>query len=147
MGFMSKTLIAVATVFAAQSVAANPVEHSCHFLEVMGNNRVGDVQSMMGSIAPEFSQDRVSQAVSQFETLLRGSIFDGGSAWLVGKLGDDLEEHLIILRLSEGEVAGARLRYEWSADAPKLASIEFKRQFAEYAAQPFLQALERIDCG
>ncbi|QJF52002.1 hypothetical protein [Roseobacter ponti] len=63
-------------------------------------------------------------------------------------MGEDPEEHLLLLRLKEGEVSGARLRYEWTSEGSmSLVSMQFQRDFTRYAAGPMLQVPEKITCS
>ena len=134
-------------VFLLPGIAfAAPQEDTCRLLKVLGSNDGDAIPSLLSEIAPAFSAERGAEASNQLKAMLGAPIFRGGSAWLIGSMGDDLEEHLLLLRLRDGEVAGARVRYEWYADGMSIVSLEFHRNFAKYAERPFLQPPEPILC-
>lgn len=126
---------------------ADPVKQTCRFLDVMGGNRVGEVESMVAELAARWVPDARSAAVTQLSRLLEAGAYAGGNAYLVASMGDDLEEHLVLLRLVEGEVSGVRMRYEWTPDGLQLVAMDFKRRFEEYADTQFLRMPERIACS
>ncbi|MEM6577134.1 MAG: hypothetical protein AAF678_01460 [Pseudomonadota bacterium] len=139
-------LIAVAGI-SSGAAQADPTTNTCRFLDVMGSNNVVELADTLAEIAPRFSEDRNEQAAQQLGTVLEASPFIGGSAWRVVKFGEDIEEHLVLIRLKEGEVAGARLRYEWTAQGLSMVNLEVQRKYAEFTALQFTQAPERLDCG
>ncbi|WP_425091756.1 hypothetical protein [Tropicimonas sp. S265A] len=140
------SVVLASSCFALPAVA-DTTDKTCRFLEVIGSNDGASVSAMLDDIAPNFSAERRSSASQSLEALVSSPIFNGGSAWRIAALGNDLEEHLVILRLTEGEVAGGRLRYEWSPDGLALVSLEFQRQYAEYTSAGFLMTPEPITCG
>lgn len=139
-----------ATVFATMLVGgtaqADPETDTCRFLTALAANDAAAIPGLVKEIAPALTQQGGVTAAQQIQTMLQVPIFDGGSAWVIGDMGSELQEHLILLRLREGEVAGARLRYEAFDDGMSLVSLEFHRKFNRYTEKPFLQSPEAIDC-
>lgn len=90
-------------------------------------NRIGAIESLTSMVTPE--------------------PFAGGAVYRIAKFGEDLEEHLIVLRLATGEVAGMRLLYEWTPDGLKLTTMDFKRRFPDMIATQILMPPEPIDCS
>ena len=102
---------------------------------------------MVNEIAPRFDAAKRQRATETLRTLAEGSPFNGGSAWSVVELGDDLVEHLVLFRLKAGEIAGSRLRYEWSPNGLSLINIEVHRQYADYIPPFGPVAPTQLDCS
>jgi hypothetical protein len=141
-----RRLAAVVALLVPTSLAADPATDSCRLLAVIGGNLAADVPSLVEEVGGLWSAENRSLAVQQLSGLASGGSFAGGSVWRIASLGDDVEEHLVILRLREGEVSGMRLRYEWTPEGLALVSLEIKRQFSELVAGPVLQPPERVAC-
>ncbi|WP_172299986.1 hypothetical protein [Pseudoruegeria sp. HB172150] len=138
--------IALTAAVYSASAAAEPLEQSCRILDVVGNNRAGMVNELVEEISTRWPQSNRDGAQQNFAKLLEEQVFSGGTVYQIAKLGDDVEEHLILLRLKLGEIAGIRLLYEWSPDGMAVTNLEFKRKFVEYAERPFLQEPVALDC-
>ncbi|MEL6689625.1 MAG: hypothetical protein AAFP28_04835 [Pseudomonadota bacterium] len=144
---MRKSVFVMLSCLLPMAAMASPEEKTCKFLAVMGANNASDVEGMLAEIAPRFDAAKQKQATDTLRTLAEGAPFAGGSAWTVLELGDDLVEHLVLFRLKAGEIAGSRLRYEWSPDGPALTNIEFHRQYNEYAPTYAPTPPQAIDCS
>lgn len=125
---------------------ADPAQDSCHFLAVVGGNQPEGVGPLLGNIAAKWIPESRSRAVATLTDLMSKQRFAGGSVYRIARLGEDLEEHLVLLRLDGGELAGARLLYEWTPDGIRLTTLDFQRKYAEIIARPFLMAPEPIAC-
>lgn len=125
---------------------ANPVEFTCGLLSAIGGNNPDAVAPALEVMTSRWSEENRSTAVNRMETLAAGGVFAGGNVYRIAALGEDLEEHIVILRLKAGEVSGLRLRYEWTPDGSRLVSFEAKRQFNELMAAPAMQPPEPISC-
>lgn len=141
----------VATVLAfvcasPMMASANPDRISCEVMAVLSTNDTAALAPLLDEIASRWITDARVGAVEQLSGLIASEPFVGGSVHRLVKLGEDLEEHVILLRLREGEVAGMRMRYEWSPDGLTLAGIDFKRQIAELTTLPFRSVPETVDC-
>ncbi|NNK68125.1 MAG: hypothetical protein HKO95_15475 [Rhodobacteraceae bacterium] len=80
-------------------------------------------------------------------SLVRDIQFDGGNAYVVAKLGEDYEDHILAIRMKTGELAAARLTYEWTPDGMQLSVMNFKRRMSEMLPVGMPITGERIDCG
>jgi len=127
-------------------VLANPTDTSCRLLEIIGQNQATEIRNAMNSYAKNWNAPSRNAVISRLENLLAEPVFAGGSVYRVGKLGDDFEEHLLVLRLTKGEVSGARLLYEWTPDGIALTKLEVKGNLAEITENGFLQAPEILEC-
>ena len=136
----------MACLFSASSVSASPIESSCLFLKVLGGNDASSVTAMVDEIASAWPEGNRSEASAALTNVLKELEFAGGSIWQIAKLGEDLEEHLVILRLSKGEVSSARLLYQWSPDGLALAGLDFQRQYPQIISKQFLQTPQPVEC-
>lgn len=135
-----------ASLFATDSLKASPNKASCLFLKVLGNNDTASVRSMMEEIAYTWPEANRTEATKTLIKVLSELDFAGGFIWQIAKLGEDIEEHLVILRLAKGEVGGARLLYQWSPDGLALTGIEFERRYAELVSTQVLQTPQAVHC-
>ena len=125
---------------------ATPVDDSCHFLEVIGNNASANVPRMISEIATTWPETNRIAATETLNNVLNEITFAGGSVWRIAQLGSDIEEHLVVLRHAEGEVSGVRLLYQWSPDGLELTTLDFKRRYSEIVATQMLQTPQSIEC-
>ncbi len=128
-------------------VMANPETTSCKMLEVLSLNKIEEVEPILNDFAGRWLPQSRDGAITQLTELLKTQPFVGGSAHRIAKLGGDLEEHIILLRLRMGEVAAMRLRYEWTPDGLTLAGMDFKRQVADLTTLSFVSVPEEIICS
>lgn len=144
---MKKSVFVMVAGLLPVAAHADPADITCRFLAVMGSNQAEQVEPMLKDIAPRFEGERLESATNTLRSIAAGAPFAGGSAWTVLSLGEDLEEHLVLFRLKEGELAGSLLRYEWSPEGLALTNIEFHRQFADYVPDFTPTAPTAIDCS
>lgn len=145
----NKSLWATALCISAVAthVQAAPLDSSCMVLDVIGGNKTNESSPLVSKLAPHWSAKNRDGLTEQLDKLLANLKFAGGSVYRTAILGDDLEEHLIILRLHQGEVAGMLLRYEWSPAGMKLITMEFERKYADYIDTQMLQKPKKLDCS
>lgn len=144
--FRALTLLAALTTALPTISAANPQDISCRMLDAMSNNRAAELNPMLEEVGSRWVPQSREGASEQLTKLLEAEPFVGGSLFRIAKLGDDFEEHIMLLRLGVGEVAGMRLRYEWTPDGLTLTGIDFKRQIGELSTVSFIGAPEEITC-
>lgn len=137
---------AAAGIAFAGVAAAAPQEQTCQFLKVMGSNSAEEIGPMMDSLAARWVASSRDGAKDSLAGLIEQYGFNGGTAYRIAKLGEDAEEHLVVLRLKNGEIAGARLLYEWTPEGLQLTTMDFKRKFSEMIATQFLQPPEPLPC-
>ena len=128
-------------------LSADPVQDSCMFLNVLGQNDASAVDAMIDGVATRWTPENRETATQQISVLASGNSFAGGNLYVVSKLGDDLEDHLIILRLKTGEVSGVLLRYEWSPDGLTLVNLDIKRRIGELLPTRILGIREAVQCS
>lgn len=137
----------IATLFAFPAYGQpSPSEDSCEILDLIGQNRSGEVREVILPKTDTWSPASREALIVRLEELLLETRFNGGAVYSAGKLGNNFEEHLLILRLAAGEIAGARLSYEWTPSGLSLTNLVFKSDLTELMAQPFLQDPEEIRC-
>ncbi|MEO0567348.1 MAG: hypothetical protein AAF066_06425 [Pseudomonadota bacterium] len=133
-------------MFPATNVFANAQSISCRLLDVMSQNKVSEVEGAVSEFSNRWLAESREGAIKQLTSLLEPLPFVGGSLHRIAKLGEDFEEHVMLLRLREGEVAAMRLRYEWSPGGPALTGIDFKRKIADLSTVSFIGVPEEITC-
>jgi hypothetical protein len=143
---MRSTAFAFMLCLTCQATFAAPVEDSCRVLAVIGQNDTAKVEEVMIELADRWTEANRTGAIETLKAMLDPAPFSGGSVYRIAKIGDDLEEHLVVLRLSEGEIAGMRLLYEWTPDGLKLTSLDFKRRYADIISAQIMMPPEPIDC-
>lgn len=136
-----------ATIFALSGpAAADPVGDSCALLSVLGGNDTAGVDGLVDQISTLWPQENRDTAKQQFGALAGGNSFDGGNLYRLSKLGDDLEDHLVVLRLKTGELSGVWLRYEWTADGLGLVTLDIKRRITDLIPTKNFGTLDPIAC-
>lgn len=138
--------LAVATAGPAMA-QMSATEMSCRLSSLVAENRSADVGATIRPITPSWTESSRDAAIRQLEEVLRTPTFAGGTVYRIARLGEDLEEHLLVFRLIKGEVAGARVLYEWAPDGPVLTGMDFKSDISLLMQQPFLQEPEIVDCA
>lgn len=137
---------AITLCLTCQTTYAAPLEDSCRVLAVIGQNNAAGVEDMMIELADRWTDENRKAATLSLKAMLAPAPFVGGSVYRIAKIGDDLEEHLLVLRLSAGEIAGMRLLYEWTPDGLKLTSLDFKRRYGDIIAAQIMMSPEPIGC-
>ena len=145
-GLRALTLFATLTAALPTVAAANPQAISCRVLDAMANNLGSEIKPILEEIGSRWIPQSRDGAAEQLTKLLETDPFVGGSLFQIAKLGDDFEEHIMLLRLEVGEVAGMRLRYEWTPDGLTLTGIDFKRQIGELSTVSFIGTPKPINC-
>lgn len=146
--FFMRAAVLSALICGVPAVApANPELTSCKMLEVLSQNQIEEVEPTINDFAARWLPESRDGAITQLTELLTTQPFVGGSAHRIAKLGSDLEEHIVLLRLRLGEVAAMRLRYEWTPDGLSLAGMDFKRKVADLTTLSFLSVPEEIVCS
>lgn len=142
-------LIACALSFclAGSAAFAAPADASCRVLAVIGGNDATAIAPMMTEFADRWTDANRTGAIESLTSMVTPEPFAGGAVYRIAKFGEDLEEHLIVLRLATGEVAGMRLLYEWTPDGLQLTTMDFKRRFPDMIATQILMPPEPIDCS
>lgn len=130
---------------AAPAVAA-PQEDSCALLDIIGGNKATEVEASLTEMADRWLTKSRIAVIEQLQQILTPAPFVGGSVYRVAKLGDDLEEHIMLLRLRPGEIVGVRLRYEWTPDGLKLTGLDLKQKIDELSVLNFGGAPVEIAC-
>ena len=120
-------LIGIAATTAAQADTAT--DQSCRLLGVLGGNRTGDIAPALADIAARWPEPNRAAAVERMTGLLGQIAFAGGNVYEIGRLGEDLVEHLVVLRLADGETAGMRLSYEWTPEGLSLTTLDLKLDY------------------
>jgi hypothetical protein len=98
-------------------------------------------------LADRWAPKSRENAISTLQSLVRELQFDGGNAYVVAKLGEDYEDHILAIRLQAGEVAAARLTYEWTPDGLRLTAMNFRRRITEMLPVGMATSGILIDCG
>lgn len=140
-------LSAVIVLVGAHTSAANPMKDTCSMLAAIGANNPDAVESALSDIGARWQAANRTSAIQQMRTLASGNTFAGGNAYRISKLGDDVEEHIVLLRLRQGEVSAMRLRYEWTPDGLKLVSLEAKRKVTELTQNRVVIDPPLLDCS
>jgi hypothetical protein len=145
--FIRAAVLSVVICGAPAVAIANPETTSCKMLEVLSQNKIEEIEPTLNDFAARWLPQSRNGAISQLTELLKTEPFVGGSVHRITKLGNDLEEHIVLLRLRMGEVAAMRLRYEWSPDGLTLAGMDFKRQVADLTTLSFVSVPEEVICS
>ena len=132
--------IAVATAGAARADTA--VEQSCRLLAVLGGNQAEQVAPTLADLAARWVEENRVGVSQRLSGMLAEVSFAGGNVYQLGRLGDDLVEHLVVLRLEDGETAGLQLVYEWTPDGLALTRLNFK---LDYASEPGITRPARLE--
>ena len=119
----------VAAMTSGPALADAALEQSCQMLAVLGGNQVEEVAPTLGRLAGRWPEQNITGATEQLTQMLGQIAFAGGNVYELGRLGDDLVEHLIVLRLAEGETAGMQLSYEWTPEGLALTRMDFKLNY------------------
>ena len=131
----------------ATAAAADPASDSCEFLDVVGNNKRFAVEPMLAELADRWPAQSRTNAVATLKTLLQELEFDGGNVYVVSRLGDDYEDHILAIRLKTGELAAGRLTYEWTPEGLRLTGMNFKRRMSEMLPVGAPMLADPLDCG
>lgn len=137
---------AFAVLAMASADAAGLSEKSCAVLDVIGADRADGLAPLFADLGAHWPKENREGLVSRLTELLGALDFAGGNVYLLNKLGDDLEEHLVLLRLSDGEVAGMRLRYEWTPEGMKLVKVNFERKYEDYLPNAAGGSFQKLSC-
>ncbi len=138
--------VVATVVFSSGSALAGPVGQSCQLLAAIGGNDAAAIESSLKKSITRWPEANRTSLIKRLKELVGTLKFAGGTLYRVAKLGDDIEEHLVLLRLEKGEVAGMRIRYEWGPNEMLLVSINFERVYQNYIKRPFLQTPAKIEC-
>jgi len=141
--------LALALALAAPSATtaeADPQDQSCALLTVLGDNAVLGTEVAIDDLAARWAPQTRAAAQESLGALVAQNLFAGGTAYRLARFGDDLEEHLLLLRLRGGEVAAIRLIYEWAPDGPTLTVLDFKRRYTELPPAPYSATPQPLDC-
>lgn len=146
---ISKIFAAVAlgtAMLTSGPAVAGPIERSCQLLAAIGSNNAAAIESSLKDATRHWPDANRSDLINRLKELVGALKFVGGTVYRTAKLGDDIEEHLLVLRLAKGEVAGMRIRYEWGPTGMLLITINFDRKYHNYVKEPFLQTPVKIGC-
>ncbi len=139
-------LAACIGVLLSSPLLAAPTEDSCTLLAAVGGNDPEAVTEALNGIASRWTEEGRERAIDQMTAIASGNVFAGGNVYRTLVLGADLEEHLVVLRLRTGEVAGMLLRYEWTSDGLRLVALEAKRQVTELIGTRALTDPDPVPC-
>lgn len=134
------------TLALPQTVLANPVDQSCQILKVIGDNDAAAVTELVETISDRWSEESRQQAVGQLTNLASAGAFAGGSLYRLSKLGDDLEDHLILLRLRQGGLSAMWLRYEAGPGGMRVGVLDINRRVSQLVPDRALGMLEPVEC-
>jgi hypothetical protein len=137
----------LAAAFAGLATQADvPLAQSCRLLDIMGGNRTEAVAPALAELAARWPEENRSAAVAQISRMVAEIAFSGGNVYEIGRLGEDLVEHLVVLRLAAGETAGMRLSYEWTPDGLALTRLDLKLDYATGLGLPIPARAEPLAC-
>ncbi|GAB4519493.1 MAG: hypothetical protein Kow00133_05270 [Amphiplicatus sp.] len=131
---------------ANSSAAATPLAKSCAMLNVIGADRTDGLAPLFAELGAHWPKKNREDLVDRLTELLGALDFAGGNVYLLNKFSDDLEEHLLLLRLAGGEVAGMRLRYEWTPEGMKLIKVNFERKYEDYVLNAAGGSFQKLSC-
>lgn len=137
---------ALVVTLGASPGQADPVADTCAIAQALGGNARLEINAAIDSIAERWSPENRAAAKSRFGEFAAEGLFAGASAYRMIRFGDDLEEHLVLLRLRGGEVAAVRLIYEWTSEGPRMTVLDFKRRYSELSPAPYPAMPEAISC-
>ncbi|MBB5519536.1 hypothetical protein [Amphiplicatus metriothermophilus] len=131
---------------ANSSAASTPLAKSCAVLDVIGTDRTDGLAPLFADLGAHWPKENREGLINRLTELLGALDFAGGNVYLLNKFGDDLEEHLVLLRLAGGEVAGMRLRYEWTPAGMKLVTVNFERKYQDYVPDVAGGSFQKLPC-
>ncbi|MBT8476228.1 MAG: hypothetical protein KJO78_12225 [Alphaproteobacteria bacterium] len=147
MRYLVRTFLCLSIAAITTTADADPAEDSCRLLSVTSENRAADIEPLLNELASRWAPNSRNNAIETLTSLVRDIQFDGGNAYVVAKLGEDYEDHILAIRMKNGELAAARLTYEWTPDGMQLSVMNFKRRMSEMLPVGMPITGERIDCG
>ena len=118
------------TVCAPFTIAhAAPLDQSCALARAVLSNNSGVQMAGFKKALVHWYPDSSSPAYKKISEEIVGKNFVGGALYLVGQLGDELVDHLVTFRQSDGGVAYMRLQYEWFPKQHRIQYFVFEQAF------------------
>lgn len=133
-------------VGAAPVAAATALEQSCRMLSVIGGNAADEVASVFAEVLARWPEQNRVGATQQMEQMLGQLSYAGGNVYEIGRFGEDVVDHLLVLRRAEGETAGLLLRYEWTPDGMALTKMDYKLEYLDEMGLPGGVFLDPLGC-
>jgi len=137
---------ALVALVAATPASAAPVDQTCKIAGIFATNDLSRVEPLIAEIGTRWPAPVRTQADEQLKTLLGADAFVGANVYPVTKLGDDYEEHMIVLRQRAGELSAIRVSYEWTSTGPQVVRFEYKQQVAELTVGQNWGTVSPIEC-
>lgn len=147
--YVFKALVVAAvcmTTLIGGTAVAGPTERSCQLLAAIGGNSPAAIEVALRDSVRHWPEANRSKLIERLQKLVGELKFAGGNVYRIAKFGDDIEEHLLVLRLAKGEVAGMRIRYEWGPKEMTMVTVKFERVYENYVKDQFLPSALKIDC-
>ncbi|WP_422040137.1 hypothetical protein [Roseibium sp.] len=133
-------------ILSATSAQATPHDTSCGLLDALGSNNIDAIESSLNDAASSWLPESKAAAAQSLTKLAADVAFNGGTVYQVTELGDDLVEHLVVLRLSKGDVHGMVLRYTWSPEGLSLTGMDYKQKLEDLRLLALSTPAVRLSC-
>jgi hypothetical protein len=133
-------------IVTANVAAAAPVDDACTFTKAIIRDGGEQLSTVVNGIAGHWTDANRTALLGKLDQLKKDLTFESGTVYQTGKLGDDLSDFIVVLRLKGGEVAGVRLSYEWYGSGLKLRTLDFRRPVQDFFPGPILGDLMPFSC-
>ncbi len=126
--------------------AAEPLEETCKLVSALtkdGGDGGTKAIVNMASHWPEADQIKLAAIMNP---ALQKFDYVGGDVYLVADLDDNMQEHLVTMRIKGVSMVYIRLIYQHSNSELRFAHIEFQEKFKKVASYAFAQKPEKLSC-
>ncbi len=145
-----KASIAACAIFLISSTsgfAATAQQQSCGLLNSLSS---GDLRAQLNGflkLTSHWTQSSKNNLQNNARSALQNAKIIGGELYLIGDFGQNMQDHMLIIRNAPGGVAYVRLVYEWAPNEPRLEHITFEDHIAVILRQAIPQAPKKLNCG
>lgn len=130
------------------SFATDPRDQSCGLINALVNGgAAGVLEYTKSTLAAHWGEEDQNKLVEPMLQQFAIHEFVGGSAFLIADLGDDMQEHLLTLKLDGFGTFYGRIIYEkLGKDSFGMRSIMFEDDFPQVSVRPYLQKPVPLPC-
>ncbi|MGI9371103.1 MAG: hypothetical protein ACR2OJ_01285 [Hyphomicrobiales bacterium] len=144
------SLFSVGVLFLAStlpSAAATPQQQSCGLLKSLSSGNLKTQLNAFHKLIGHWNQNSIQNFQKNARTSLQNTKVIGADLYLIGNFGQNLQDHLIIVRNAPGGVGYIRVHYEWAPKEPRAEYVAFEDHFSVIIQKAFPQAPKKLSCG
>ncbi len=127
--------------------AAEPLAETCNLIHALSTGGADAGTKALVDMASHWPDDDQIKLAALIAPVLRKFEYQGGVPYLVADLDDNMQEHLVTMRIAGPGMVYLRSIYQHAQAGLGFAHIELQDKYKKIASFAFAQKPEKLSCN